>query len=64
MIEPVLGTRRASILATVLRPAVQGGQVAGESKANPPALELTLHHPQKTHPSTLLMILRNSTGGP
>ena len=65
MIEPVFVANRASIIADVLhaparaRPTLETGS---SPESGDPAL--SLHHPRKIHPSTLLIILRNSTGGP
>ncbi len=65
MIESVFASNRASIIANVLHPPARttpAPETAPSTATNDPSA--SLHHPQKIHPSTLLMILRNSTGGP
>jgi len=66
MIESVFAAKRTSLVAGVFRATVRAGppieRARPKSDASVP--EPVLHEPQRTHPSTLLMILRNSTGGP
>jgi hypothetical protein len=65
MIESVFVANRASIIANVLHAPVRttpAPEPTPSAANNDPAA--SLHHPRKIHPSALLIILRNSTGGP